>query len=309
MLNAKVKELKRQGKENVEHKEPITKTDLALLKTGPVLRLNNPLSLLRNVWFNVVLFWCRRGREGQRELKPTSFRFCTDEKGKHYATMAHDEKTKNYQGGLQDKGSNEKTARMYETESETDGYTALKLYLSKLNPKCQALFQFPRRDWTEANVTDKCWYENRPLGVNSLGTMMKEISKNANLSQAYTNHCVRASAITLWSDAGLEDRQICHISGHRNPANLRHYHRPSARQLRQCSGVLSRAFDGDSDDETPQQVLQPLPLSQSSVTSVQTSTTASSSAVLHGEVLGGMFNSCTIHSVQVYFNAPPQNQR
>ena len=58
-----------------------------------------------------------------------SFAFAVDEQGKRYVTMTHDETTKNHPGGLQDRSSFEKTAGMYETESETDGYRALSLYL------------------------------------------------------------------------------------------------------------------------------------------------------------------------------------
>lgn len=181
MLNAKIKSLKKQGKENVQHKDAIPVDDLKKLKAGPVLRLTNPWSLLRNMCFHVVLYWCRRGREGQRNLKPASFKFAVDEQDKRYVTMTHDETSKNHPGGLKDKSSFEKTARMYETESDTDGYRALSLHISKLNPKCEALFQLPRRDWNEA-VVHNIWYENRPLGVNTLGSMMKEISTKAMLS-------------------------------------------------------------------------------------------------------------------------------
>ncbi|KAK2564350.1 hypothetical protein P5673_011775 [Acropora cervicornis] len=187
MLNAKIKSLKKQGKENVQHKAAIPVDDLKKLKAGPVLRLTNPWSLLRNVWFHVVLYWCRR----------------VDEQGKRYVTMTHDETSKNQPGGLKDKSSFEKTARMYETDSDTDGYRALSLYISKLNLKCEALFQLPRRNWNE-DVVHNIWYENRPLGVNTLGSMMKEISTKAMLSKVYTNHCVRATAITLWSEAACQ---------------------------------------------------------------------------------------------------------
>ena len=85
----------------------------------------------------------------------------------------------------------------------------------------------------------------RMFGVNTLGNMMKEISTKAKLSKVYTNHCVRATAITLWSQAGLSDRHICHISGHKNPNSLQHYNsRPSSTQLRKCSDVLSSALQG-----------------------------------------------------------------
>ena len=183
------------------------------------------------------------GREGQRNLKPSSFKFAFDEQGKRFVSMTQDETTKNHPGGLQDQTSFQKMARMYETESETDGYRALRLYISKLNQKCEALFQQPRRDWNESAITHDIWYENRPLGVNTLGNMMKEISSKAKPSKVYTNHCVRATAITLWPEAGLSDRHICHISGHRNPNSLQHCNsRPSSTQLRKCSDVLSSAL-------------------------------------------------------------------
>ena len=84
--------------------------DLKKLKASPVLSLSNPWSLLRNVWFHSVLYWCRRGREGQRSLKASSFSFAVDEQGKRFVTMTHDEVTKNHQGGLPDKFSSEKEA-------------------------------------------------------------------------------------------------------------------------------------------------------------------------------------------------------
>ena len=75
MLNAQIIILKRQGKENVKHKPAIENEDLAKLKASQAITVTDPLSLLRNVWFHVVLFFCRRGREGQRELKRSSFTF------------------------------------------------------------------------------------------------------------------------------------------------------------------------------------------------------------------------------------------
>ena len=106
--------------------------------------------------------------------------------------------TKNHPGGVFDVESYEKNGRMYKTNNPTDGYSALELFLSKLNPECEALFKYPKRNWRSS---DKIWYENRPLGINKLSTMMKNISSAAGLSRIYTNHSVRATAITLWSTA------------------------------------------------------------------------------------------------------------
>ena len=72
MLDAQVQNLKRSGKENVSHKPAIEEEDLQKLKSSKVLSLSSPLSLLRNVWFHVVLFFCRRGLEGKEAWQRTA---------------------------------------------------------------------------------------------------------------------------------------------------------------------------------------------------------------------------------------------
>ena len=69
ILHTQIITSKRQGKENVKNKPAIENEDLAKLKASQAIADTKPVSLLRNVWFHVVLFFCRRGREGQRELK------------------------------------------------------------------------------------------------------------------------------------------------------------------------------------------------------------------------------------------------
>lgn len=93
--NAQIVRLKRQGKENVTHKPAIESEDLMKFRASPAIAMSNPLALLRNVWFHVILFFCRRGREGQRQLKKTSFKFEVDASGRRFVTMSHDEATKN----------------------------------------------------------------------------------------------------------------------------------------------------------------------------------------------------------------------
>lgn len=150
---------------------------------------------MKNVWFHVLLFFCRRGREGQRSLTTKSSKFETEAAGHNYATMSHDEVSKNHPGGVNDISSTEKEPRMYESEEKDNGYKALKLYLEKVNPKCTTFFQYPKKK--KNKTEDAIWYEARPLGIHSLGKMMKSISEEAGLLKIYTNHSVRATAITL----------------------------------------------------------------------------------------------------------------
>ena len=70
-------------------------------------------------------------------------------------------------------------------------------------------------------ASDEIWFDRAPLGVNSLGNMMKEISIAANLSQVYTNHCIRATSVTLLERAGVPVHLIMQVSGLRNEGSVR----------------------------------------------------------------------------------------
>lgn len=54
------------------------------------------------------------------------------------------------------------------------------------------------------------------LGKNILGQMMQRISKDADLSQVYSNHCITATCITLLDERGYEGRHIMTISKHKS---------------------------------------------------------------------------------------------
>lgn len=304
MLNSKIKVQKKDGKENVQHKPVIASGDIKQLFASKILHASTPLGLLRNVWFNTTLYWCRRGREGQRNLDVNSFIFEVDDTGKEYARMNVDEATKNHPGGIQDVQSSQKEGRMYSTSSDInlDGLACLKKYIAKRNPKCSAFFQFPKRN--HVDETDEVWFENRALGINKLGSMMKEISEAAHLSKKYTNHSVRATAITLWSDAQIPSRHIMNISGHRNEESIKHYNtRPSTEQLRLCSDVLTGACSSTTQHpiDEAQRNQSIVPVSVFPVVPNQQLNTSNSLQ----NVLGagaGVFNACQINSVNVYID-------
>ena len=102
----------------------------------------------------------------------------------------------------------------------------LRLYLSKLHPDCIWLFQQCRSQAAD----ERQWYKNEPLGVNSLGSMMKTIGEAAGLSRQYTNHCVRATTVTVLFNAGVAVQNIQSHTGHRSLLGLQPY--KETRQLK-----------------------------------------------------------------------------
>ena len=44
---------------------------------------------------------------------------------------------------------------------------SLKLYMSKLNPKCSAFYQYHKKKF---DVNDKIWFDNKPIWKNIIGT-------------------------------------------------------------------------------------------------------------------------------------------
>lgn len=217
--------------------------------------------------------------------------------------MTHDEATKNHSGGIEDISSVEKEARMYSTSEDPlfDGLNCLKNYLQRLNPACEALFQYPKR---AVKPEDKVWYDNKPLGVNKIEGMMKEISKLASLSRIYTNHSVRATAITLWSNAQVPSRHIMAISGHRSEASLRNYNtRPSSEQLRACSDILSGALNGKppqpSSSDAASSSENP-PAAVNSTVVYSQNNTAQQFVKFQPQALSSLFSNCHVDNVQVF---------
>ena len=200
---------------------------------------------------------------------------------------------------------------MYSTSDNQllDGLTCLKMYLQKLNPKCEALFQCPKRN---AKQDEHVWYENRPLGVHKLAGMMKEISQLACLWKVYTNHSVRATTIMLLSNAQVPSRHIMAISGHRSEASLQHYNtRPSSEQLRSCSDILSSAMGGRPQQS--QQLTLPgpsNPLSLNPMVVNDLGNITQQFVKYQPQALSSLFSNCQVNNVQVFMvlcfsQAPP----
>ena len=68
---------------------------------------------------------------------------------------------------------------------------------------------------------------------------MKNISQDAGLDQIYTNHCIRATCITVLDNTGTEARHIMSVSGHKSENSIRSYSKTRFDLKRKISNILS----------------------------------------------------------------------
>ena len=75
--------------------------------------------------------------------------------------------------------------------------------------------------------------------------MMKQMSERAGIKPHLTNHCLRATSVTVLSDHNCETKHIKSITGHKSEEAVESYNeRPSIEQQQKMSFALSD-FIGD----------------------------------------------------------------
>ncbi|CAH3194492.1 unnamed protein product [Porites evermanni] len=108
-------------------------------------------------------------------------------------------------------------------------------YLNHLNPELEVLFQH------------QVWFCNLPIGESTLGNMMKTMSLAASIILHLTNHCVRATSVTVLSDHNVEVRYIKGVTGHKSTTSIESYNaRASPWQKENMSNILTRFVAGNS---------------------------------------------------------------
>ncbi|XP_078383138.1 uncharacterized protein KIAA1958-like [Oculina patagonica] len=284
-LDAFAKSVRREGKVGgVVHKSAITREQIEVLferqQLGPA-NTTCPAQLLRTSWFYVTLYFGKRGRENQRQMTkrmlvlrttPGGQRFYELQKAVPGAVFA----TKNHQGGLNDE-EDESDGKMFEVPgSPRCPVKTVENYISHLNPEMEFLFQRPRALTGKFNPeADSVWYCNSPLGVSYLSSMMRTMSTNANIIPPLTNHCVRATSVTILSEANVETRHIKSVTGHKSDTSIESYsNKPSFQQKEKMSAILSSFVGGENISRSDEQV------SLAQKTSVDISQTAQSCGVL-----------------------------
>ena len=196
---------------------PIEETDMK--KIGEYFDRKNPLTLQDEIIFNFIYFLGQRGREHIRAIKKEDIDICRDAVGKEYLTIKRGLISKNVKGSLKNNEFMDiKQAKIFEAD-ENCPVAAYKLYISKLPPNCQNLFPKPLQ-----NFHGDQWYSAYQVrGKDYLGNLLKKLSQQLNLSQEYTNHCVRSTVVSTMINEGYDTLDISAITGHKSDEALRKY--------------------------------------------------------------------------------------
>ena len=82
-----------QGQAKVQHKPPILDDDLKKLYESGVFNSDHSKTLLNKVFFEIMLCFCRHGRQNLRQLKKADFEVHTDATGTKFVSKVRDELT------------------------------------------------------------------------------------------------------------------------------------------------------------------------------------------------------------------------
>ena len=171
--------------------------------------------LFSKVMFDLRFYFCRRGNENVHKWTKSTFELKYDvDTGITYLEKVFDEMTKNHQETnceiqtgfmpqmLDSSGKPHKLCPIHSFEN----------YISHLN---EDLWQTPIHNMKY--LTKKVWYMAELMGHNPIEKFMGKCSKSCELSQHYTNHCIRVTGGTrLQRDGCFTAKQIMSVTGHKS---------------------------------------------------------------------------------------------
>lgn len=217
-------ELRIYGK-TVDPIERLSIYDLEKLYSGNGLDINRPTTLQWKVFFDILFFLlCPKGRGNLRMLTPSHISIKFNQNGRKYVQIVLNDNESN-SSGQHGQDTSEPAVTMDDRQGagcmfELRGHSkcpvaSLEKYLSKLPTNCNFLFAQPsdRANTCDHNFSQMgCWYHNSPVGKNSLGVMMKELSKYAELSKIYSNFSVHATGSSVLNYKGYDIKAFLDVS-------------------------------------------------------------------------------------------------
>ena len=254
VLTGHLRDNKGKGLDVSQPRQPIEKEDMEKLfneyfKKGME---SNPVDtevLLHKVFFDILYYTGCRGKEGLRALDKKLFDVRKGPDGKEYFVITFNEKTKKNQGDAGSTSVKSLHNNPHHVSSQPDNILcpvdSFKTYAALLNHECSVFFQYPNKE--------KSGFTKAAIGKNSIGDLMKEISKKANLSKIYTNHQIRKTTATALYRSGFDLKHVANVTKHKNLDSLKHYVAgPTYKDKENYnSALLQYAQEDEDENATP----------------------------------------------------------
>lgn len=241
-----------------------------------------PQSLQNKVMWDVRYFFCRCGGENIEDMTKDTVKLEYDVESKMaYVKKVKDELDKNHHESdteivtgfmpqlLTASGKVHKMCPVRSFEN----------YIAHLNPGSEWLWQQARKKIS--HVHHQIWYEKRPIGHNPIDSFMSRLSSMCQLTQRYTNHCIRVTGATNLSKI-FTSKQVMSVTGHKSLHSLAIYQRVQSDE-KLCMGMWltynlfhpqdatdlrARIFQETKEQEALQNTNKPPPALPSTSTSV-----------------------------------------
>ena len=209
-------------------------------ETG-ALGKSSPTVLQNTVFFYVGMQFVLRGVQEQHNLLTQQFtRHPRD--GSVYSTDVYYQYTeyisKNNQHRFKDSKAKNKEVRLYaQPESDRCLVHLLDTYLALLPVGVKFFYLHPCKEFPSDPT--KPAYTRQRIGINKLKDILSVISSTSGVTTRYTNHCLRATAMTRMFNQGVPEKIIADKSGHRSVESLRAYEHPSVALEKAAGEVIA----------------------------------------------------------------------
>ena len=205
-----------------------------------LLGVHSPQALLDTIVFQLGLNCALCAGKEHRSLQSigirSQFEFRHDSTGNLYLHYSEDLGLKTNKGGLKHRNVEAKVVDVYCISNiDRCPVRIFMKYISMLpqHRVTEALYLQPLKKFTQ-----KSWYLDKPVGVNTLRDTVKTLCQNANLPGYYTNHRLRSSSATRMYHNGVDEQLIQEVTGYRSNA-VHSYKHSSDMQRKLASNIIS----------------------------------------------------------------------
>ena len=112
------------------------------------------------------------------------------------------------------------------------------MYFKYLPPQSKVFYLRPLSSFADGISLKKCSFSKQQLGVNTLKQIVPDICKSG-CGAKYSNHSLRATAITHMFNSGISEKIIAETSGHKSVKGLCAYKHTSCEQQKQITSIVN----------------------------------------------------------------------